>query len=250
MFSFELYLADAATGKILKKLTSSTRDQRFEQISYINSAGAWSPDGKKFAIPVYDKGKSAIVFFNMATRKIERMVPARMTSMRFINSPGRPTAGRLFFSAPRTVTAGCIAAESGRKPPSRLPSGGTATSNRSGRRTEAPLPLLRTAGPLTNLDSLTFSPLRLGLLDVATKNIITAAISEKAAAHLPAILTRRQKRLLHRRPGRHRQYLPVRPRVARFFQGDKRGDRRCRAHSDFAGAVGREKFRENCFQCF
>jgi Tol biopolymer transport system component len=179
MFSFELYLADGATGKILRKLTSSTRDQRFEEISYINSAGAWSPDGKQFAVAVYDKGKNAIAFFNMATKKVERMASARDIDAIYQLSwspDGRSLAffgtkdgyGRLYRCGVGDKTAEPLT-EQGYSDiePVWSPDGST-------------IAFVTDRGPGTNLDSLTFSPLRLGLLDVATKNITTAAISEKA----------------------------------------------------------------------
>jgi len=45
LFGFDLVLADAATGHIVRKLASPTSDSHFDTISSLNSSGAWSPDG-------------------------------------------------------------------------------------------------------------------------------------------------------------------------------------------------------------
>ncbi len=184
MFSFELYLADAATGKILKKLTSSTRDQRFEQISYINSAGTWSPDGNKFAIPVYDKGKSAIVFFNMATRRVERMVPAADVDAIYQLS-WSPDGRSLVFFGTRDGYGRLYRCGIGEGTAEPLTERGYSDIEPVWSPDGRTIAFVTDRGPLTNLDSLTFSPLRLGLIDVATKNITTAAISEKASHTSP-----------------------------------------------------------------
>ncbi len=49
LFSIDLYLADAHTGKILKKLTSKISNTHIDEFNFIESAGAWSPDSKRFA---------------------------------------------------------------------------------------------------------------------------------------------------------------------------------------------------------
>ena len=41
VFSIDLFIADAATGKIVRKLTSTASDPHFSSIQFIYSAGAW-----------------------------------------------------------------------------------------------------------------------------------------------------------------------------------------------------------------
>ncbi|MCB9314685.1 MAG: PD40 domain-containing protein [Lewinellaceae bacterium] len=61
LFSLDLYLADARTGKILKKVASSTQDGHADQFDFIESAGTWAPDEKRFAFDVYEKGRSTLI---------------------------------------------------------------------------------------------------------------------------------------------------------------------------------------------
>ena len=48
-FSVELFLADAETGRIERKLIHSATNPHFDSLQFINSAGAWSPDGRTLA---------------------------------------------------------------------------------------------------------------------------------------------------------------------------------------------------------
>lgn len=61
LFTLDLYLADARTGKIIKKISSSTQDGHIDQFDFIESAGTWAPDEKKFAFDVYEKGRSTLI---------------------------------------------------------------------------------------------------------------------------------------------------------------------------------------------
>jgi Tol biopolymer transport system component len=61
LFTTDLFLADAKTGKIIKKIASSAQDGHIDQFNFIESAGAWSPDDKRFAFEVYEKGQNVLV---------------------------------------------------------------------------------------------------------------------------------------------------------------------------------------------
>ena len=61
LFTTDLFLADARTGKILRKVASTSSDGHIDQFNFIESAGTWSPDDKRFAFDVYEKGQSVLV---------------------------------------------------------------------------------------------------------------------------------------------------------------------------------------------
>lgn len=61
LFSFDIYMADARTGKILKKLSSSNSDPHFDALRFIDSSGSWSPDGSKLVFVVFADGDNAMV---------------------------------------------------------------------------------------------------------------------------------------------------------------------------------------------
>ena len=70
LFAIDLYLADAQTGKIKKKITQTAVNPEFESIQFIRSAGAWDPAGKKFVFGAISKGKPVLTFFDLDKDKI------------------------------------------------------------------------------------------------------------------------------------------------------------------------------------
>ncbi|WP_295652167.1 DPP IV N-terminal domain-containing protein, partial [uncultured Mucilaginibacter sp.] len=70
LFSIDLYLADAKTGKILKKLTSKISNTHIDEFNFIESAGAWSPDSKQFAFSVFSGGRNKLVIVDVSNGKI------------------------------------------------------------------------------------------------------------------------------------------------------------------------------------
>jgi len=61
LFSADLFLADAHTGKIVRKLLSANSDPHIEALRYIDSSGTWSPDGRYFAFVVTADGNNQLV---------------------------------------------------------------------------------------------------------------------------------------------------------------------------------------------
>lgn len=74
LFSIDLFLADAKTGKVLRKLASTFRHAHFDAISYLESAGTWSPDSRRFAFVVFAKGKNRLVIVNVRNGHIHREI--------------------------------------------------------------------------------------------------------------------------------------------------------------------------------
>jgi Tol biopolymer transport system component len=72
LFSFDLYLADAMTGKVEAKLVSEDSDPHFDAMRFLDSAGTWSPDGRQFAFVVLAHGNNEIDLIDVATRRIQR----------------------------------------------------------------------------------------------------------------------------------------------------------------------------------
>ncbi len=70
LFGIDLVLADASTGKIVRRLSGPQSDGHFDAISFINSSGAFSPDGSRFAFIVYRDGDNSLTIVNTASGKI------------------------------------------------------------------------------------------------------------------------------------------------------------------------------------
>jgi WD40-like Beta Propeller Repeat len=65
LFTTDLYLADAKTGKLIRKIVSTAKDGHIDQLNFLESAGTWSPDSKRFAFDAYQEGKSVLIIKNI-----------------------------------------------------------------------------------------------------------------------------------------------------------------------------------------
>ncbi len=61
LFSLDLYLANTETGRIIRKLSSSTRSADIDAFNFFESVGTWSPDGSKFIHVAVKQGQNQLV---------------------------------------------------------------------------------------------------------------------------------------------------------------------------------------------
>jgi hypothetical protein len=76
-FSVDLFLADAETGRIIRRLTTSTHDPHFDSLQFLNSAGAWSPDGHTLAITGIRSGRPVLAMIQASNGRIRREIKLR-----------------------------------------------------------------------------------------------------------------------------------------------------------------------------
>ena len=69
LFSTDLYMADARTGEIIRKLSSLAKDSDLDNFNYIESTGTWSPNSKEFAFVGFQKGANVLVIKNVENGK-------------------------------------------------------------------------------------------------------------------------------------------------------------------------------------
>jgi Tol biopolymer transport system component len=74
LFSIDLFLADARTGEILKKLVSANADPHFDALRFIDSAGTWSPDGRYFAFVVFANGDNELAILDVEKRDVVQRI--------------------------------------------------------------------------------------------------------------------------------------------------------------------------------
>src|SRR5687767_6508391 len=73
LFSIDLFLADAKTGKVIRKLVSSDRDPHFESLRFIEAAGSWSPDNRKLAFITFARGDNFLSIVDVETRDTDHI---------------------------------------------------------------------------------------------------------------------------------------------------------------------------------
>lgn len=74
LFTIDLFLADAHTGKILKKLVSSNTDSHFDALRFLDSAGSWSPDGSQVAFVVFANGDNGIAILDVSSGNVVKKI--------------------------------------------------------------------------------------------------------------------------------------------------------------------------------
>jgi Tol biopolymer transport system component len=74
LFSIDLFLADARTGKVIRKITDTATDPHFESLQFLSSAGAWDSAGKRFVFPGISKGEPVLIIVNADNGRREREI--------------------------------------------------------------------------------------------------------------------------------------------------------------------------------
>jgi len=97
LFSVDLYVANAETGEVIRRLTRSGTSEHFDAVRFISSAGAWSPDGQRLAFVTFRKGNNQLAILNARTGRIERRI--RVDEVGALNNPDwGPDGRRIAFS--------------------------------------------------------------------------------------------------------------------------------------------------------
>ncbi|MGD8921976.1 MAG: peptidase S9 [Candidatus Zixiibacteriota bacterium] len=179
VFTLDLFLVDAQTGKIIDKLVSSNTDSHFDALRFINSAGTWSPDGRKLAFVVFKDGNNAIAFMDVKSRKIERtVVPNDMDAM--MNLAWSPDGRYVAISGSHGGIGNLYLYDTHDQSFRQL------TNDRYSQMEPAWSPDGRTLAyvtdqvPGTNFDSLTFARVKIALLDVESGHASLINLADSA----------------------------------------------------------------------
>jgi len=71
LFNTNLFVADAETGEIVQELEGTRSNPHFDALRFIDSAGSWSPNGRRFAFITFVEGRNEINTFNVKTGEIK-----------------------------------------------------------------------------------------------------------------------------------------------------------------------------------
>jgi Tol biopolymer transport system component len=98
LFAIEMFLADAETGEIVRRLTKAAVDSHMQSLQFINSSGGWSPDGRHFAFGVIIHGQPAVTIVEAESGDKVREI--RFKELGEIYTPSYSPDGRsLVFAA-------------------------------------------------------------------------------------------------------------------------------------------------------
>jgi hypothetical protein len=99
-YSIDVFLADAASGAVIRKLVSTAADPHFDSLEFLESAGAWDPAGRRFALATIQRGEPVLTILAMPDGAVER--ERAFAELDQIFSPTwSPDGRRIAFSAMR-----------------------------------------------------------------------------------------------------------------------------------------------------
>lgn len=70
LFTIDLYLAEAKSGRLIRKLTSKISNTHIDEFNFIESAGTWSPDSKRFAFSVFSHGRNRMLIVDIPSGRV------------------------------------------------------------------------------------------------------------------------------------------------------------------------------------
>lgn len=170
LFTVDLYLADAQTGKVIRKLRSANSDPHTDALRYIDSSGTWSPDGTQFCYVATANGTQELQIIqvdngNMTRRKSFEGIGA------IANPSWSPDGKSIAFSGSSGGISDLYVWNIDSDELIRL----TNDKNADFQPTWSPdgktIAFASDRGPETDFDKLTFSKFQLSFIDVATHEV-------------------------------------------------------------------------------
>jgi hypothetical protein len=98
LFAIEMFLADAQTGQVRKKIVETAVDPHFDSLEFIRSSGGWAPDSRRFVFAAVHKGRPVLSVLDAQRGRVVQEV--RLPQLGEIFDPSfSPDGNSVVFSA-------------------------------------------------------------------------------------------------------------------------------------------------------
>ena len=87
VINIDILLADAESNKIITKLTSTVKKTHIDDFNYIEDAGSWSPDGKKYVFSTFSEGTNVMLIVSIDNKKIRTEKEIKFKEIDYISNP-------------------------------------------------------------------------------------------------------------------------------------------------------------------
>ena len=170
LFDIDLFVADAETGRVIQQLGSLNRARHFDALSFIASAGSWSPDGRRLAYVVYREGDQVIDVYDLDRRRSVRTL--RTPDVGAALDPAWSPDGRyIAFSGNKGGISDLFLYDLQTDRLEQLTRGREAELQPTWSPDGRTLAFATDRGPGTDFERLTFAPMRLATMDVQSREI-------------------------------------------------------------------------------
>jgi Tol biopolymer transport system component len=180
IFDIDLFLADAQTGNVIRRLASTDRNGHFEALRFIDSAGSWSADSRRLAFVVFQKGDNYLGIVDVDSHKVDTVrVPGIDAITNVAWSPDNRT---IVIAGQATGVSDLFLFDTESKEVRRLTNDKYADMQPAFSPDGKTIAFVsdRGTGPEANLEQLYFEGMRISTIDVATGAIKTLSLFTNA----------------------------------------------------------------------